>query len=208
MPDKWGHVLRHECPVLSKWHPFTSPVQADGPYGWSGHSRAAMLLPSPTSSCTACPTASRTSFHMSLPGHPPCPAQPSSTTQWESWGAAFHPSLVLPCLCGVHPPPGPATSQGGTALHPPPRPAALAHLHASLSPNPVTWCPGTCRPGRSWHILTLKGTIPRRERREEETEAQRAPLLPQHHGSRGASPLPGSWALLGPSAVGCPCKRV
>lgn len=53
----------------------------------------------------------------------------------------------------------------GTALHPPPGPAALACLHASLGTNPATWCPGTCCPGRSWHILTPKGAIPRKERK-------------------------------------------
>lgn len=98
------------------------------------------------------------------PSHPPCPAQRSSTPQGESWGAALHSSLVLPCLCGVHPLAGPATSLGGTALHPPPGPAALACLHASLSTNPAMWCPGTCCLGRSWHILTPEGAIPRRER--------------------------------------------
>lgn len=208
MPEKWGHVLRRECPVLSKWHRFTCSVQADGPYGWSGHSRAAMLLPSPTSGCTACPTASRTSFHVSPPAtHPALPSL-HPHPKGRAGGQPFtHPLSCHVSVGCTHPQVLPPLRGGQPYIHP-----QVLLLWPIFTPVPaLTQSRGAQGPAVR-EILAhphTQGCNPQEgEEEEEETEAQRAPLLPQHHGSRGASPLPGSWALLGPSAVGCPCKRV
>lgn len=123
-------------------------------------------------------------------GHPPCPAQPPSTPEGESWGPALHPSLVLPCLWGVHSPPGPSTSpQGDTSTFTP------RSCCSGPSSRRATWCPGTCCLGRSLLHSPTQGTIPGKERRRHREPREPEELLTcPEAGRRQVPPL---WGAVG-----------